>query len=40
MSNLKLEDIVVVIKEIKESEIYGRLTANKIIKHGAIGSGV
>jgi hypothetical protein len=33
MSNLKLEDIVVVIKEIKESEIYGRLTANKIIKH-------
>jgi len=33
MSNLKLEDIVVIIKEIKESEIYGRLTANKIIKH-------
>jgi len=33
MSNLKLEDIVVIIKEIKESEVYGRLTANKIIKH-------
>lgn len=33
MSNLKLEDVVVIIKEIKESEIYGRLTANKIIKH-------
>ena len=33
MSNLKLEDIVVIIKEIKSSEIYGRLTANKVIKH-------
>ncbi len=33
MSNLKLEDIVVIIKEIKQSDIYGRLTANKIIKH-------
>lgn len=33
MSNLKLEDIVVIIKEIKESDSYGRLTPNKIIKH-------
>lgn len=33
MSNLKLEDIVVIIKEIKESDMYGRLTPNKIIKH-------
>lgn len=33
MSNLKLEDVVVIIKEIKESELYGRLTPNKIIKH-------
>ena len=33
MSNLKLEDVVVIIKEIKESDMYGRLTPNKIIKH-------
>lgn len=33
MSNLKLEDVVVIVKELKESDMYGRLTPNKIIKH-------
>lgn len=33
IGNLKLEDVVVIIKEIKESDMYGRLTPNKMIKH-------
>ena len=32
-SNLKLEDLVVICKELKESDVYGKLTMNKILKH-------